>query len=167
MFSLFAKIQLGFTPQDIGFFLMFIGLIGVIWQGAVIRPLVRKIGDLAAMRIALIAMIVGLLGLVLARTIPMLGLCAIVFSFGTGITRPTLSSLIIQAAPPSRKGGAIGVASSIESFSRSLAPILGGWIIGGLHPNYIGYVGAAMAAIGAFLAFRVKFDSSELSPVNI
>lgn len=163
MFSLFAKIELHFTAQDVGLFLMFVGLLGVLWQGVVIRPMVKKIGELAALRLGLIALLVGLLGLVIARELPMLAIVAVIFSFGTGVTRPALTSLITQVAPPARKGGALGVSSSLESFSRSLAPILGGWIIGGLHPNYIGYVGALMAAVAVFFSLRVKFDSHELA----
>jgi MFS family permease len=91
---------------------------------------------------------------------------AILFSFGTSISRPTLTSLITQIAPPARKGGALGVSSSLESFSRSIAPILGGWIIGGLHPNYIGYVGGVMAAVAIFFSLRVHFDSHELARMS-
>src|SRR5207249_5997307 len=53
MFSLFAMIELKFTPQEIGFFMMYVGLIGILWQGVVIRPMVRKIGEVASLRIGL------------------------------------------------------------------------------------------------------------------
>src|SRR5581483_852520 len=45
MFSLFAKIELDFSAEDVGWFLMFVGLLGVLWQGVVIRPLVKKLGE--------------------------------------------------------------------------------------------------------------------------
>jgi multidrug resistance protein len=163
MFSLFAKIELNFSPSDIGLFLMFIGLTGVLWQGAVIRPLVRKIGELMSLRLGLFAMVIGLLGLVLFRDIPALCIVAAIFSFGTGVTRPTLTSILTQVAPPARKGGVLGASSSLESLSRSIAPILGGWLIGGLHPNFIGYVGSFLAAIALVLALRVHFDSNTLA----
>ena len=162
MFSLFAKMKLHFTVGDVSLFLIFVGVIGTIWQGAVIRPMVRKLGDLASLRIALIAMALGLFGLAFARTGPELVAVALVLSFGTGITRPTISTLITVAAPSERKGGALGVSSSLDSLSRSVAPILGGWLIGGLHPNYIGYVGGGLTAIGALIAFRVNVDSHEV-----
>jgi DHA1 family tetracycline resistance protein-like MFS transporter len=163
MFSLFAMVELKFNPQEIGFFMMYVGLIGIVWQGVVIRPMVHKFGEVASLRVGLVALAVGLLGLVLARSIPMLGAMALIFSFGSGITRPTVSSLITQVAPPQRKGGALGVSSSLESFSRSIAPILGGWLIGGLHPNWLGYVGATFAAVGAVLALGVHHDGHELA----
>jgi predicted MFS family arabinose efflux permease len=163
MFSLFAMTALQFTPQQVGLFLGFVGLLGVLWQGVVIRPLVRKIGEVRSLRIGLISMVFGLVGLAFARTTPGLVVIAILFSFGTGVTRPTLSSLITQLAPPKRKGGALGVSASLESFSRSVAPILGGWIIGGLHPNWIGYVGAMMALVAVVLAFGITRDRHELA----
>ncbi len=164
MFSLFAKIELDFSAEDVGWFLMFVGLLGVLWQGVVIRPLVKKLGELWALRLALISMTLGLAGLAVARTVPELGVLAIFFSFGTGLTRPTLTSLLTQLAPRERKGGVLGVSSSLESFSRSISPILGGWLIGGLHPNWIGYAGGAMAAVAVLLAFRLHRDSHELAP---
>ncbi|HET6402731.1 MAG TPA: MFS transporter [Candidatus Kapabacteria bacterium] len=163
MFSLFAKIELKFTAEDVGWFLMFVGLLGVLWQGAVIRPLVRAIGELMSLRLGLIAMVIGLVGLAFARTIPALGVIAVFFSFGTGVTRPTLTSILTQFSPPERKGGVLGVSSSLESASRSIAPILGGWLIGGLHPNWIGYAGGAFAAVAVVLAFMMHRDSHEIA----
>jgi MFS family permease len=88
---------------------------------------------------------------------------AVLYSFGSGITRPAVTSLITQVAPPNRRGGALGVSTSLDSLSRSIAPIVGGWIIGAIHPNYIGYVGCILAAIGALLAFGVHTDSHEVT----
>jgi DHA1 family tetracycline resistance protein-like MFS transporter len=142
---------------------MYVGLLGVLWQGGVVRPLVKKIGELKALRISLVSMLLGLIGLALAENTWALAAVAVLFSFGTGVARPAVSSLVTQIAQPNRKGGALGVSSSLESFSRSIAPIMGGWIIGGLHPNYIGWAGAAMAAVAVVLSMTVHFDSHELA----
>ncbi len=163
MFSLFAMIKLHFTAENIGLFMGFVGMLGVIWQGGIIRPMVRNIGELTSMRIGMICMVIGLLGLAFATTIPGLAVVAVILSFGTGITRPTISSVITQHAPATRKGGALGVSSSLESFSRAFMPILGGWLIGGLHPNWIGYAGAIFAAIGTVLAFQIRGEEHELA----
>ena len=164
MFSLYAHLELSFNEREVGRFLAYVGFLGIIWQGGVIRPLVKKIGELSLLRYGLAAMSLGLLGLVLADSWQQLALVALVFSFGTGVTRVVLSSLVSQMAPPDKKGGVIGVSSSIESFTRIIGPILGGWIIGTIHPNYIGYVGGAMAAVGFWLAFTVHRDSKKLEP---
>lgn len=162
MFSLYAHIELNFSEREVGRFLAYVGLLGIIWQGGVIRPLVKKIGELSILRYGLAAMSVGLLGIVLAENWQQLAIVALVFSFGTGVTRVVLSSLVSQMAPSDKKGGVIGVSSSIESFTRIIGPLLGGWLIGTLHPNYIGYVGGAMALVGFWLAFTVHRDSKKL-----
>lgn len=162
MFSLYAHIELNFTEREVGRFLAYVGFLGIIYQGGVIRPLVKKIGELSLLRWGLLAMAVGLLGIVLAETWQQLALVALVFSFGTGVTRVVLSSLVSQLAPPDKKGGVIGVSASIESFTRILGPLVGGWILGTMHPNYIGYIGGAMALVGFYLAFTVHRDSKKL-----
>jgi predicted MFS family arabinose efflux permease len=65
-------------------------------------------------------------------------------------------------APPDKKGGVIGVSASIESFTRIVGPLLGGVIIGTIHPNYIGYIGGILAAVGFWLAFTVHRDSKKM-----
>lgn len=163
MFSLYAHLELDFTERDVGRFLAYVGFLGIIWQGAVIRPLVKKMGELFSVRLGMVCLAIGLLLIVLAENWLQLALVAFIFSFGSGITRVVISSLITQAAPPDKKGSVLGVSASLESLSRIIGPVIGGWMIAGLHPNYIGFVGAAMAAVGAYLAFTVKFDRHEVT----
>lgn len=163
MFSLFAMIELSFSAQQVGMFLAFVGLLGILWQGVVIRPLIRKAGERVPLRIALVCMSLGLFGIVFARSWLGLGVVAIVFSFGSGITRPIVTSMLTQVAPPNRKGGVLGVSTSLDSLSRSISPILGGWIIGTLHPNYIGYLGGLLAMVGVALSMTVHADAHEIA----
>ena len=41
----------------IGYFLAFVGFMGIIWQGAAIRPMVKRYGELLSLRIAFIALV--------------------------------------------------------------------------------------------------------------
>lgn len=163
MFSLYAHLELDFTERDVGRFLAYVGFLGIIWQGVVIRPLVKKMGELFSVRLGMVCLAIGLLLIVLAENWLQLALVAFIFSFGSGITRVVISSLITQAAPPDKKGSVLGVSASLESLSRIIGPVIGGYMIAGLHPNYIGFVGAGMAAIGAYLAFTVSFDRNEIT----
>src|SRR5581483_4173529 len=154
MFSLFAMEELHGTALDVGRFLAYVGFLGVIWQGALVRRLVPRIGEVTSLRFGLICLTIGLVGLGMSSTWAILYAVGFVFSLGTAVVRPTLSSLITQAAPPDRKGGALGVSSSLESFSRSIAPVLGGWIIGSMHPTWLGYVGALLGMVAVLLSFN-------------
>jgi MFS transporter, DHA1 family, tetracycline resistance protein len=156
MFALYADYQLHFTAEQAGYFLATVGLLGIVWQGGVVGPLVKRLGERRALLTGLISSVIGLYGLLLVDVWWKLLIVAFFFSFGTGVTRPSLTSLITQFAPPNRRGGVLGVTSSIESFTRILAPLMGGWIIGSLHPSWLGLFGGAFASIAVILALRMN-----------
>jgi MFS family permease len=152
MFALYADYQLKLTAEQTGYFLGFVGLLGIVWQGGFVGPIVKQVGERKTMLVGLICSAIGLYLIVWVdrwwKLIPV----AIFFSFGNSLTRPSLTSLITQAAPPERRGGVLGATTSIESFSRIIAPILGGWVIGGLHPSWLGWIGGTFFVIAVGIA---------------
>lgn len=153
MFSLYALKQLKFTARDTGYFLAVVGLFGIIWQGGVVGRLAKKIGEALALRIGLVSCFVGLLSIVFVDIWWKLIIVAIFFSFGTAMVRPSLTSLITQSAPQDRRGGVLGVTSSLESISRIAAPLMGGWLIGSLHANWLGIAGAFFILLSLLFSF--------------
>ena len=155
MFPLFADHQLNFTAEQTGYFLGFVGFLGIVWQGAVIGPLVKRFGDYRALVIGLISSACGLFYIVTVNVWWKLVFVALFFSFGHGISRPSLTSIITQTAPPNRRGGVLGAMTSLESFTRIIAPILGGWIIA-VHPKWLGWIGGLFFSIAVLLASTVN-----------
>jgi MFS transporter, DHA1 family, tetracycline resistance protein len=155
MFALFAKTQLDFTAEQTGYFLGFIGLLGIIWQGAVVGRVVRHFGDHKTLLIGLSLSAAGLCYLALVDVWWKLPFVAFFFSLGHGLARPTLASLITQAAPPQRRGGVWGATTSLESCSRIIAPLLGGWIIA-VHPAWLGWLGGVLYAVAVLIAVQVN-----------
>jgi MFS family permease len=98
---------------------------------------------------------VGLFYLALVDVWWKLPFVAIFFSLGHGLARPSLTSLITQAAPPHRRGGVLGATTSLESFARIIAPILGGWIIA-VHPVWLGWLGGLLYAVAVTIALTVS-----------
>jgi DHA1 family tetracycline resistance protein-like MFS transporter len=155
MFPLYADRQLRFTAEQAGYFLGFVGFLGIVWQGGVIGPFVKRFGDYKALMIGLIASTCGLFYLGLVDVWWKLSFVALFFSFGHGISRPALTSLITQTAPPNRRGGVLGAMTSLESFTRIIAPILGGWIIS-VHPAWLGWIGGFLFSIGVLIAATIS-----------
>lgn len=160
MFALFAEKQLAFSAEQTGYFLAFVGLLGIVWQGGLVGPVVRRLGERNALMLGLVCSAVGLFLIATVDAWWKLFYVAIPLSFGSSMTRPSLTSLITKAAPPTRRGGVLGVTSSIESFSRIVSPIAGGWIIGSLHPTWLGYVGGALGAVAVAIALTGVRDAS-------
>jgi MFS transporter, DHA1 family, tetracycline resistance protein len=160
MFALFAKTQLDFTAEQTGYYLGFVGLLGVIWQGSAIGPVVKRIGDHKTLLAGLSLSACGLFIVALVDVWWKLIFVALFFSLGHGLARPALTSLITQAAPPNRRGGVLGATTSLESFSRIIAPILGGWIIA-VHPTWLGWLGGVLYTIAVAIAFTVAVPPAE------
>lgn len=155
MFPLFADRQLHFSAEQTGYFLGFIGFLGIVWQGGVIGPMVKRFGDYRALLLGLAASTLGLYYIALVDVWWKLIFVALLFSFGHGISRPSLTSIITVSAPPNRRGGVLGAVTSIESFTRIIAPIIGGWIIA-LHPSWLGWVGGTFFAVAVLVAAGIK-----------
>ncbi|MCI0339425.1 MAG: MFS transporter [Acidobacteria bacterium] len=154
MFPLFADRQLHFTAEQAGYFLGFVGFLGIIWQGGLIGPFLKRFGDYRALIIGLIASACGLFYLAMVDAWWKLAFVAFFFSFGHGTARPSLTSIVTQSAPANRRGGVLGAMTSIESFTRIIAPILGGWIIA-LHPSWLGWIGGILFSIAVIVAATV------------
>ena len=155
MFALFAKNQLGFDIKHAGYFLALVGLLGVIWQGGLIGPIVKRFGEHRSLMIGLVASAAGLYYVVAVDVWWKLIFVAILFSFGHSVSRPSLTSLIAHAAPPNRRGGVFGAMTSIESVSRIIGPVLGGWIIT-TQPKWLGWVGGALFTVAALIGSTIR-----------
>jgi MFS family permease len=71
-----------------------------------------------------------------------------------GLVRPTLTSLITQAAPRDEQGVVLGLTQSLTSVSQIVGPLLAGWLIQHNVLTGWGLVAAAVSLIGLLLAFR-------------
>jgi hypothetical protein len=49
----------------------------------------------------------------------------------------------------------IGATTSLESFSRIIAPAAGGWIMA-QHPTWLGWIGGALFAVSVLIATTVN-----------
>jgi MFS transporter, DHA1 family, tetracycline resistance protein len=165
MFALFAKNQLGFDVKHAGYFLALVGLLGVIWQGGFIGPIVKRFGEHRSMMIGLVASAAGLYYVAAVNVWWKLIFVAILFSFGHSVTRPSLTSLISQAAPPNRRGGVFGAMTSIESMTRIIGPLLGGWIIT-MQPRWVGWVGGALFTAAALIGSAIRSSETRYDLID-
>jgi len=133
-FPLFAERQYtwhgqAFGPQQVGYVYAFLGFLGVILQGGLIGRLVKAFGEVGLSRAGFFFGLVGLAALGFTHSIPLLLLTTAVASCGTGVIRPTLTSLITQAADRSEQGVILGLTQSLNSISSICAPALAGFLI--------------------------------------
>ena len=158
MFAFFAKNQLSFKETEAGYFL---ALVGLSWASsgraeyeAIIVQTVRRIQIANDRCLVASAAGAGVLRRGRGRLVEA-NLVAILFSFGHSVSRPSLTSLIAQAAPPNRRGGVFDAMTSIESVTHIIGPVLGGWIIT-TQPRWLGWVGGALFTVAALIGLTIR-----------
>lgn len=137
-----------FTPREIGFLFAYAGFLGIILQGGLIGRLVKRFGEPTLVAAGFTAMSAAYLLLGLIHDVGPLIVVATLASFGQGVLRPTLTSLITQNADRSEQGVVLGLTLSLMSIAQVVAPPLGGFLIGhGLLPEWA-FVAALAAGFG-------------------
>lgn len=155
-FALLAQIQLNIASQEIGYFLAWVGILRVIFQGILISPLLKKISEETALKIGVLALIITMILLVLATQYFFVFLPLIFLAFGTGIVGPILTSKLTKAVKKEETGSLLGVNNALMSIAQIIAPILGGLILQYLPSQTLPAV-SAFCFILIFLLWRYGF----------
>ena len=136
------------------------GVLGIFLQGPAMGRLVKKFGEKSLLRAGFLGYAIGYLILAFSHSIAMLILATAVTAIG-GLVRPTLTSLITQAAPGDEHGVVLGLTQSITSIAQITAPPLAGYLIGQDWLTLWGLIAAGIAAMGLVLAYQRSRSSAQ------
>jgi MFS transporter, DHA1 family, tetracycline resistance protein len=128
-FALFAQRRLGFGPKEVGYVFAYSGLLGIILQGGLIGRLVKKFGERRLVVGGFIAATIGYAGLGFSYDWKVLLFVTLFSSYGTGVLRPAITSLVTQAAGRQEQGVVLGLTQSITSVCQIVAPLMAGFLI--------------------------------------
>jgi MFS family permease len=155
-----------FGPEQVGYTWAFAGLLGICLQGPALGKLVKRFGERALNRAGFMGYVGGYALLAFCHSIPMLALATLVTSIG-GLVRPTLTSLITQAAPREEQGVVLGLTQSLNSVALIIAPPLGGFLIEHGWLTVWGLSASAVALVGLMLASTSPDElAASASPVS-
>jgi len=158
-FALFAERRFTydgqpFGPREIGYVFGYVGFLTIILQGGLIGRLVTRFGETALVAAGFVTLAVGYFGLGLASSIAALLWMGLLASFGNGIIRPVLTSLISQQADQREQGVVLGLTQSLMSLASIVAPIVAGLLIEREMLTEWAWVAAGLAAIGVALSHQ-------------
>lgn len=134
-----------FSPREIGYLFAYTGFLGIVLQGGLIARLARRFGEASLVSAGFVSLCIGYVGLSQAQDVPFLVVVATISSFGNGVLRPALSSLISQASERHEQGVVLGLSQSLHSLAALLSPPLAGFLI----EKRLLSLWALMAALGA------------------
>ncbi len=134
-FSLFASKQLGIASREIGFLLAFVGLNSIINRGVLLSKLIDFFGEKKLLYIGLISMSAALFGATFVTSIWTYLICAVFFSFGTGVIRPLMIGEVSRKVSEKEQGAILGVTNSLGSVAQMISPLLGGFMLNYFFPG--------------------------------
>lgn len=132
-FVLYTAFRYGYDAEQNGYLFAFVGLIAIMFQGAVFQRLVRLAGEMKLTVIGCLLMALGLFAIPfvgpesggLTALLVTLALLAI----GNALASPALTSLVSKISPDDKQGSSLGIMQSGASLARAIGPIIGGMLL--------------------------------------
>ncbi len=157
-FPLFAERRLTwhgvrFGPEQVGFTWAWAGFLGIFLQGPALGKMVKTFGESRLNRLGFLSYAAGYATLAFCFSIPVLIAATTILALGS-LVRPTLTSMITQAAPRDEQGVVLGLTQSLTSIAQITGPPIAGFLIQRGMLSTWGMTAAAVSLIGLMLASR-------------
>jgi len=140
LFPLWAGDTLDWGPRQVGIVFGIQGAIMVVVQGGLMGLLVRNLGELQLLRIAVTALVVGLGIGVFADSMALMVASIFVAMTGATLCMPLLNTIVSHRAPVMNRGRMLGISGAASSWGRVAGPALGGFNLAlfGYHGAWLG-----------------------------
>ncbi len=155
VFALFLGARFGVTPANIGFFFAYVGALNFLMRALALGPIVRRLGEVGAIRLGTITLVTGLVLYPLVPTLWLLPLVMPLIPIGTALIFPSTTAMISKASDPASLGTTMGVAQSFAGGARVLAPVVSTAVFQRFGSSMPFYLAAAIVAGVGMLAFRL------------
>jgi DHA1 family tetracycline resistance protein-like MFS transporter len=161
-FALFAERRFvwrgaPFGPKEVGYVFMYSGLLGILVQGSMRQgALVRRVGEARLVTLGFFTAALGYAFLGFSFAVLPLLLSATFASFGTGVLRPALTSLITQEVSRGEQGVVLGLNQSLLSVAQIVGPAIAGLLIDHGHLTLWALWAALILGVGLLLNLRAR-----------
>ena len=146
---LYMKEHFNWNIKEVSFGFAYIGVIIVFTQGFLVRRLLPKFGEKKVLCLGLSLLGLGLLGIALAPSIPMMGITMTLLSLGHGLTNPAFMGSVSLLVSNEEQGAAMGTTQSLSALGRVIGPPIGGFLL------QSAFKGSPFILAGAFTFFAL------------
>ncbi|HSL44032.1 MAG TPA: MFS transporter [Anaerolineales bacterium] len=159
IFSLFALRRFNMSVVATGFVLTYVGVVSVITQAWLVGKLSQRFRDTALIQGGLLGLGLGLLLWAFAPSVPMLVFSTTPVALAGGLLNTVLPSALTKTVEPQEVGGILGLSTSVESSTRVIAPLLGGFLLENISYWAPGMFGALLLFMTfAYVLRTIKHD---------
>lgn len=121
--------RLGVTEHSIGFFIMYLGGLGVVIRTLILGRMVDWLGETRLARAGIVILAAGLALTGVAHDLPVLLAGFTLMPFGTAFVFPSVTGLLSQAVSARERGLYMGVQHTFGGVSRVAFPIAAGFLM--------------------------------------
>jgi DHA1 family tetracycline resistance protein-like MFS transporter len=123
MFVLYGNHRYGWGERTVGLTLGLVGVLSLIVQGGLVRPVVRHLGERRTLVLGLVTSTLGFLAFGLASTGALFWAAQLIMAF-SGLFGPASQGLMSSRVPGSQQGQFQGALASLQSITGMLGPTL-------------------------------------------
>ena len=134
-YALLTDVQYGWGPRQNGYAFGLIGIVMVVVQGWLIRPLSDRFGEHRLVVAGTFMLVPGLGLMPFAPTVGLFVLMSGLLAVGSGLVNPSLNSLISKGVSEAEQGGIMGITQGLGSLARVIGPVWGGYTFGRIGPS--------------------------------
>ncbi len=121
--------RFGVTEQNVGYFVMYLGGMGVVVRSLVLGRMVDRLGEARLSRLGVILLALGLAVTGLATGYPALAVGFTLMPIGTAFLFPCVTGLLSGVVPSNERGLYMGVQHTFGGVSRVAVPIAAGFLM--------------------------------------
>jgi predicted MFS family arabinose efflux permease len=125
LFALYCKERFNYDAAHVGYILAYVGLLGALFQGGLLRRLLKKPIEKTLAVIGAIVLALSMAALPYTHTLTVLLIVCFGISLGNSFVTPTLNGLASRSTDAHCQGRLLGLMQSAGSLGRFLGPVIG------------------------------------------
>jgi len=150
---LFADLTVpGRAQLYIGLMLTFNGLMQVVTQLALLKPLVNRLGERKLLLLGMGALLLASVGVASTESAIAVTLLFAPFAFGRGVSEPSLQSLTTRFGDDRTRGQLLGLYQSARSLALIFGPVWAGYTFEAIGPRAVFWVAGGLILVALTLS---------------
>lgn len=167
LFALFNEKRLGYGVNQTGYLLAYVGILGILVQGGLLRRLLQKPIEKSLSAIGALLLVFGFLLLPFCGGAISLAAVLFLIALGNGFVVPTLNGLASRCSSSHMQGRVIGLMQSAGSLGRFGGPLIAMTLVKWDAPSHYGrtpfWGGAAFSLIACCLILTFSKEKIRLA----
>jgi multidrug resistance protein len=156
MLPLVLAERLAVNDQNVGYFIMYLGGMGVIVRTSVLGRLIERIGEPRVARLGLVLLGFGLASVAMIRSYPTMLIALTLMPMGTAFVFPCTTAMLSRVVSARQRGLFMGVQHTFGGVSRVAFPLIAGYAMDVLGKGIPFVFAGAMVLATLLLTFSME-----------